>query len=149
MKNKHNGGFSLVETLVAIAVLGIVVVPTCNSLITSHRINASTDAMLQAQLAVSSAVETMMAEGISDMYFNPDTSKTDDNYGYYSDGNDRFEAVEIVVTPYPDASTPSYYGVTATSTDGKVSVTTHIRATSNVAPPPTETVNNNQGQGGS
>lgn len=64
MKPKHNEGFSLVEIMVAIALLGLLVVPTCTSLLMAIQINTRTDDMRQAQLAVSSAVETLMAEGI-------------------------------------------------------------------------------------
>lgn len=63
MKQRYNEGFSLIESLVAIVLLGALVVPICTSLIMSHRINAKTEQMLQDQLAVSSAVETLMAEG--------------------------------------------------------------------------------------
>ena len=64
MKQKHNGGFSLIETVVAIAILGLIVVPCCSGLLMSIRINEKAQQMMQAQLAVSSAVETLMAEGI-------------------------------------------------------------------------------------
>lgn len=62
---KHNStaGFSLIEVLVAITILGLVVVPIGSSLVLSFRLNARSEQMLQAQLAVSSAVETIMAEG--------------------------------------------------------------------------------------
>lgn len=64
MDNKHNAGFSLIEVLVAIVILAAIVVPTCSSLVISHRMNAKTEQLMQAQLDVSSAVETLMAEGI-------------------------------------------------------------------------------------
>ena len=64
MKKKHNEGFSLVEVLVAIVILGIFVVPTCSSLIMTFQMNQKTAQMLKAQQAVSSAVETLKAEGI-------------------------------------------------------------------------------------
>lgn len=64
MKNKHDAGFSLIEVLVAIVILAAIVVPTCSSLVISHRMNAKTEQLMQAQLDVSSAVETLMAEGI-------------------------------------------------------------------------------------
>ena len=62
---KRNGGFSLIETLISIVILGAMVVPTCTALVMSIRLNDKTEKMLQAQLAVSSAVETMMATGFS------------------------------------------------------------------------------------
>ena len=62
---KRSGGFSLIETLVSIVILGAMVVPTCTALVMTVKLNDKTEKMLQAQLAVSSAVETLMAEGIS------------------------------------------------------------------------------------
>lgn len=68
MKRKHNEGSSLIEVLVGIVVLALIVVPTCTSLVMSARINAKAEQLLQDQLAVSSAVETLMAEGIPESY---------------------------------------------------------------------------------
>ena len=123
---KNNGGFSLIEVLVAIVVLAAVVIPTCSALVLSHRLNAETDKLMKAQLAVSSAVETLMAEGID---------ATTNNY------TDRFEGVEVVATKQ---ETEPYYNVTVyvpkkdengnvlKDDNGKdvelVSVTTTIRA---------------------
>ena len=64
MKQKNNEGFSLVEILAGMAILALIVLPTCTGMVMSFRLNAKTNQMLQAQLAVSSAVETLMAEGI-------------------------------------------------------------------------------------
>lgn len=122
MKHKHNAGFSLIEVLVAMAVLGVVVIPVCSSLILSFRINAKSDAMLQAQLAVSSAVETLMAEGI-----DPDAAGVED-YGK-TEETDRFpDAVIEAVQQTDDDSNPlPYYEVTVTDNNGLVTVTTYIR----------------------
>ena len=64
-KQLHNktAGFTLIEVLVAITILGLVVVPIGSSLVVSYRLNARSGDTLQAQLAVSRAVETIMAEG--------------------------------------------------------------------------------------
>lgn len=64
MKRKHNGGYSLIEVLIAMAVLGIITVPTTSALLTAHRMNVKAEQMLEAQLEVSSAVESLMATGI-------------------------------------------------------------------------------------
>lgn len=64
-KNKGTGGFSLVEVLTAITVLGLIAAPIGASLVLSHRLNARSQQLMQAQLAVSNAVETLMAEGIT------------------------------------------------------------------------------------
>lgn len=110
---KRSGGFSLIETLVSIVILGAMVVPTCTALVMSIRLNDKTEKMLQAQLAVSSAVETMMATG-----FAPEM--TDD-----------FDGVKIEVDE--DESVPgTYYRVTVSDIpdegDALVAVTTTIRA---------------------
>lgn len=107
MKGRRNEGFTLLETLIAIVVLGLVVVPTCSSMLVSFRMNAKTDQLLQDQLAVSSAVETLMAEGI-----DPDT-----------DYEEEFPDVEIILDPKD-----GYYDVTVSAEDDEVTVTTQIRA---------------------
>ena len=126
MKHKHNEGFSLIETLVAIVVLALCVVPTCSSLVLSYRLNAKTEQMMQAQLAVSSAVETLMAEGIDNSIdFG---SKTEILYDVSSDGEiDRFPAVKVVIKK-EGSRNGIYYSVTVTDNDELVTVTTTIRA---------------------
>ena len=57
MKRKSNGGFSLVEVVVALTILSAMVVPICSTMVLSPRINAKAEAVLQARLAVSSTVE--------------------------------------------------------------------------------------------
>ena len=69
MKQTKNGGFSLIETVVAIAILGLITVPCTSGLLMSIRLNEKAQQMMQAQLAVSSAVETLMAEGIDQTIF--------------------------------------------------------------------------------
>lgn len=64
-RRKGTGGFSLVEVLAAITVLGLIAAPVGASLVMSHRLNARSQQLMQAQLAVSNAVETLMAEGIT------------------------------------------------------------------------------------
>ena len=131
MKGRRNEGFTLLETLIAIVVLGLVVVPTCSSMLVSFRMNAKTDQLLQDQLAVSSAVETLLSRGIM---------KESDDYGWYDDEGtwkDEFPEVQIVTRISDDQL---YYNVIVTTgevtitddevtiTDDEVTVTTQIRA---------------------
>ena len=116
MKPKHNAGFSLIDVLVAITLLGILVVPTCTSLLLSVRANNRAEELLRAQLAVSSTVEILMAEGIQPGvgYSKPDSG------------------VEVTVENTEELT---YYKVTVTC--DSVSVTTYIRHDIS-APYPTE-----------
>lgn len=79
MKNKHNEGFTLVELLVSMAILAAIVLPTCNSLALGFQLNAKAEQMMQARLAVSSAVETLMATGITDDFLDSLTKEPDEN----------------------------------------------------------------------
>ena len=120
MKKKHNEGFSLVETLVSIAVLALIVIPTCSGIVMGYRMNAKADELLKAQLAVSSAVETLMSEGIE---------KASDTYDIVKIDNvdvDRFPDVKVVTNKNEE---DNWYTVTVTSEiDSDVKVTTCIRA---------------------
>ena len=112
MKRKHNGGYSLIEVLIAMAVLGIITIPTTSALLTAHRMNVKAENMMVAQLNVSSAIETLMAEGIS---------------AEYEKNTTKCEGVEI--TAKLDPAKSYYYNVTVTSTeDESVSITTQVRA---------------------
>ena len=115
MKRK-DAGFSLVEVLVSIVILALVVVPLCTGLVMSVRMNAKADALLQAQLAVSSEIEKLMATGISGPI------------------NDTENTINIVATL--DTDNPYYYNVTVSYDEDPedaenaplVTVTTTIRA---------------------
>ena len=125
---RNNGGFTLIEVLISIVVLGLVVLPVCSSLVMATRINAKAESILDAKLAVSSAVETMMAEGIS--------SESND-YQWWESANPypnvkvtTEKAIKPAAGENPEEVLP-YYNVTVTYTEsGKelVSVTTQIRA---------------------
>lgn len=118
---KHNStaGFSLIEVLVAITILGLVVVPIGSSLVLSFRLNARSEQMLQAQLAVSSAVETIMAEG-----YDEDAATGNDSSSYAK----RFP--DVTISDLEDGG--AAYHITVTSNDQEaVSVTTYVRGGGN------------------
>lgn len=61
---RNKQGSSLLEIVVAIAILGLMVAPVCSSLVLSFRLNADSEELLQSRLLVESTVERLMAEGV-------------------------------------------------------------------------------------
>lgn len=126
MKNKQDGGFSLIEVVLAMVILALIVVPTCSSLVLSFRVNAKAEALLQAQLAVSSAVEELMAKGIVDQKAE-EAIKNQHLYDIVPSNEDNpetdlFPDVKIAVTQDDDC-----YKVDVTDNNDLVTVTTYIR----------------------
>lgn len=90
---QRTAGFTLVEIIVAIAIMGLVSAPICASLVLAGRINARSQAVMEAQLDVRAAVETLMKDGVteeSDAYRQSDfpyvtikTEKEDAGDAYY------------------------------------------------------------------
>lgn len=107
---RRNAGFSLIEIVVSIAVLGLAAVPACSGLVMAHRINAKSEALMEDRLAVTQAVETLMASGI--------TAQTDGTALKPQLG------VDITITTPSEGG--AYYQVTVTR--GDVSVSTYIRS---------------------
>ena len=116
---RNNAGFSLIEVLVAIAVLAAVVIPVCSSMVLSVSVNAKAEAVLQARTAVSSAVETLMTQGITG---------ESDAYDRVGDA-DLFPGVTVETAKQdPDDETPAYYIVEVADDNQLVTITTKIRA---------------------
>ena len=59
---ERTAGFSLLEVVVAIAIIGLI----SASLILAGRINAHSQAVMEAQLNVRTAVETLMKDGVTE-----------------------------------------------------------------------------------
>lgn len=108
---RGTAGFSLVETIVAIAILGLLSAPVCASLLLAGRINTHSRAVLDAQLAVRTTVETLMESGIS-----ADTDSYDTE----------FPGMKIDTEPEDGSS--SYYKVTVSDGADLVTVETYIHA---------------------
>lgn len=113
---ERTAGFSLLEVVVAIAIIGLISAPICSSLILAGRINAHSQAVMEAHLNVRTAVETLMKDGVTE---------ASDNYRA-----DEFPKVTIK-TKKEDSSDP-YYRVTVSDkpTEPLVTVKTYVRAVS-------------------
>ena len=127
-KQKYNQteGFSLVEVMVSIAILGFVAVPMFTGLLFSYRLNQRSDEKLQAQLAVSNAVETIMAEGFNEAWYDENEGCSDELH-YHK----RFSDIKVSGTKN---SGEAAYAITVKSeTFSDICVTTYARPY--VAPP--------------
>ena len=62
---ERTAGFTLLEVVVAIAILGLVSAPICSSLILAGRINAHSQVVMEAHLNVRTAVEILMQDGVT------------------------------------------------------------------------------------
>ena len=112
---ERTAGFSLLEVVVAIAIIGLISAPICSSLILAGRINAHSQAVMEAHLNVRAAVETLMQDGVTE---------ANDNY--------RAEALpNVTVKTVKDGENP-YYHVTVSDkrTEPLVTVETYVRAVS-------------------
>lgn len=122
MKKKHNEGFSLIEVMLAIVILAAIVVPTCTSLVLSYRMNAKTEQLMKAQLAVSSAVEQLMSEGIT-VTFVESLSAADETDSDSVKVSDDYPGILFAIEQKEE-----FYIVTVTDENELVTVTTQIRA---------------------
>lgn len=111
---ERTAGFSLLEVVVAIAIIGLISAPICSSLILAGRINAHSQAVMEAHLNVRTAVETLMKDGVT----------TEASAAYYAE---KFPNVTII--PEKDGDNP-YYRVTVKDkhTEPLVTVETYVRA---------------------
>ena len=62
---ERTAGFTLLEVVVAIAILGLVSAPICSSLILAGRINAHSQVVMEVHLNVRTAVEILMQDGVT------------------------------------------------------------------------------------
>lgn len=113
MRHKNNAGYSLVEVVVAMAILALIIVPVSTGMVTAFKMNAKAEQLMQAELAVSRAVEALMARGIDGTEISEDT---------YPGLN--LDAVNVDLT-----DKGAYYKATVTSRNvNGVRVETYIRA---------------------
>lgn len=112
---ERTAGFSLLEVVVAIAIIGLISAPICTSLILAGRINAHSQAVMEAHLNVRTAVETLMKDGV--------TAASADYCA------EKFP--NLTVEMVKDSKNP-YYHVTVSDkrTEPLVTVETYVRAVS-------------------
>lgn len=113
---ERTAGFSLLEVVVAIAIIGLISAPICSSLILAGRINAHSQAVMEAHLNVRTAVETLMKDGVtaeSDKYRESDfpnvtvkTEKDGDNPYYHVTVSDKPTEPLVTVKTYVRAVSP-------------------------------------------
>lgn len=110
---ERTAGFSLLEVVVAIAIIGLISAPICSSLILAGRINAHSQAVMEAHLNVRTAVETLMKDGVT---------KTDTAYRKRDFSDVTIQTEKVVGKPY--------YQVTVSDkhTEPLVTVETYVRA---------------------
>ena len=110
---ERTAGFSLLEVVVAIAILGLVSAPICSSLILAGRINAHSQVVMEAHLNVRTAVEILMQDGV-----------TEANLHYRES-----DFPDVTIETVKDGDNP-YYHVTVSDkrTEPLVTVETDIRA---------------------
>lgn len=111
---ERTAGFSLLEVVVAIAIIGLISAPICTSLILAGRINAHSQVVMEAHLNVRTAVETLMKDGVtkaSSPYRERDFS-------------------DVTIETKKDLDSDPYYHVTVKDkhTEPLVTVETYIRA---------------------
>lgn len=92
----------------AITILGLVCAPICSSLVLAARVNARSEQVMAAELSVSSAVERLMAEGVTE------------------GESVSMPGVSITVDKADDD--PYYQVVVTSNTVSDVQVTTYVRA---------------------
>ena len=136
MKKKHDEGFSLVEVLVAIVLLAAFVVPTCSALTMAARMNGRTEDLMQAQLEVSSAVETLMANGVDQTFVDALGEINAEGYreltadqvdNLKKSNHEIFKQFDVL---WKLEKNDTYYEVTVVSKDGLVEVKTSVRVVS-------------------
>ena len=115
LMKKGNAGSTLIEVVIAIAILGLVSAPICSGLMVAARINARSRAIQTAQMQVSSAVEYLMAKGV-------------ERTGSGDILDPGFPGVEITHTYIHDEENPSpYCEITVTADEGRLSVNTAVK----------------------
>lgn len=119
---QRTAGFTLVEIIVAIAIMGLVSAPICASLVLAGRLNARSRAVMEAELHVRSAVETLMEAGVTEV----------------STAYREADFPNVTIKTEKEVTDDPYYKVTVSdnSPEPLVTVETYIRAAEASTPTP-------------
>ena len=132
---KNKQGSTLLEIIVAIAILGLMVAPVCASLVLSFRLNAESERILQARLLVESTVEQLMAEGLVYEGTKDDAGNVSyslantfpENVGINQEGTEQHDII-VTITEDSNPTDDAWYPVTVRSTQSaELLVETNIR----------------------
>lgn len=123
-RNADNGGFSLLELLIAVVILAIVVAPLLHSFVSSHRINGKSRPLMRATTLAQDEMEIFEREKIENLkdasqysYTVTGPDEDDGSYVFTRDNvsNDasaastsRFD-VKVTLNPEREADTSRYY----------------------------------------
>lgn len=105
-KFRERCGAALLEVLISIAMMGLLMVPISSGILMSLHINEKSDEILQARLAVSSAVETIMAVGVENYTASDDLTVTPQ--AVTNDAGVIYWNVNVSHTEYEDISVDVY-----------------------------------------
>ena len=85
-KERNNSGFTLVELMIAIAILGVIVGPFMHSFVTAARTNAKAQQIQNATMLATNLMEEVKANDMEDLAFQF-------NYPTRDDSTSRFDIV--------------------------------------------------------
>ena len=105
MKKQNDAGFTLVEVMVSVVIVGLITIPLTSGMVLASKTLNQAEQMMEDQQAVSSIVERMMATGVSEEF------ETEEN--------------GVVIVSEKENGTDPYYKVIVSK--NSVEVVTYIR----------------------
>lgn len=97
IKERKNSGFTLVELLIAITILGIIVGPFMHSFVTASRTNAKAQQIQNATLLATNLMEEVKSNTVGDLAFQFNYPKRDDNTSRFDVMNTYTSAYELTM----------------------------------------------------
>ena len=94
MIKKNNKGFTLVEVLIAMTILGIVVVPLLQAFVVSARTNAKAKNLLDATMVAENIMEELKASSFNELAGKYQIISEDDGTGHHFSVNQTVDEIE-------------------------------------------------------